>query len=85
MTTEDRDSDATQKPPKIYLNADPLQSQQLLTVQEVAYCLNRSRASIYVLMDRKELVGFRHFGKRLFSRDEVQEYIQNMMGNASAA
>ena len=70
---------------KTYLNADPLQSKQLLTVEEVAYCLNRSRASVYVLMDRKELSGFKHFGKRLFHRDEVQGLIDKMRGGPAVA
>ena len=85
MTTNDRNSAVTQQGTKIYLNADPLQSKQLLTVEEVAYCLNRSRASIYVLMAKGELAGFRHFGKRLFHRDEVQGLIDKMAPKASAA
>ena len=69
---------------KTYLNVDPLKSKQLLTVLEVAYCLNRSRASVYVLMERKELSGFKHFGKRLFHRDEVQGLIDNLACKAAA-
>ena len=85
MAKDKQNKDSTQQTPKVYLNADPLQSKQLLNVQEVGYCLNRSRASVYELMARGQLVGIRHFGKRLFHREEVQSYINNLTGKASAA
>lgn len=85
MNTDEQNKDPTKQTPKVYLNADPLQSKQLLNVHEVGYCLNRSRASVYVLMARGQLVGIRHLGKRLFHSEEVQSYINNLTGKASAA
>ena len=77
--------DKQKRKEKIYLAADPLQSKQVLTVAEAAYCLNRSRASLYDLLKRGELKSFRHFGKRLFHRDELLAYIDKMSGRSAAA
>jgi excisionase family DNA binding protein len=49
--------------------------EEILTVTEVADFLSLAKQTIYQLVSRKEIPSFKRFGRRYFSRQEVEAWL----------